>query len=186
MKPSGIVPGQRATSTGQAVAKMVTRLGLEKRAFLVSFNPFTVHAAKQENPNLVIGSFYKESYWHLPSNVLQSYNNYLKQLPGLSTCLSQLPFDRRYIDFLFEKGTSIYYLILNLIFEAKSIRSGIFRIHVLHSKAMIAIRWMKSFGRKAFATIIVGHFYFSSFPATTARKENVVLCVCGDVMDPFM
>eukprot|EP00794_Sanderia_malayensis_P007182 gene7182-7988_t len=107
MKPSGIVQGnpQRSRDTGKAVAQMVTRLDLEKRAFLVSFDPLKSHAAKLENPQLVVGTFYTDSYWHKTQSEYRALVQALGRLPDMTSCLSQLPFNRTLVDFLFERGS---------------------------------------------------------------------------------
>lgn len=108
MKPSGVyyTNTTRSINTGKEVAKLVTKLGLEKRVFLVSFDPLKSMAAKQENPNLVVGSFYKEQYWKESSYWYGGCKQMLKNhYPGMKTCVDAIPNDRSLMDFLFEKGS---------------------------------------------------------------------------------
>jgi len=107
MKPSKLdsVNLTKSMETGKAVAKLVTRLGLQKKAFLVSFDFMKSLAAKRENPDLVVGSFYSTSYWNKDTAWYSSVKKHLKTLPGLSTCLDALPSNRSLMDFLFEKGS---------------------------------------------------------------------------------
>ncbi len=107
MKAGYIVPqnSTRSRKTGQAVARIVTKLGLEKRAFLVSFDPLTSFSAKQENSNLVVGTFYSTSYWRYTAAEYQKAATALGALPGMTSCVSQLPLDRRFMDFLFDTGS---------------------------------------------------------------------------------
>ena len=107
MKPSNLdgVNLNKSMETGKAVAKLVTKLGLQKQAFLVSFDFMKSLAAKRENPDLVVGSFYSTSYWNKDTAWYSGLKKQLKTLPGLSTCLDALPSNRSLIDFLFEKGS---------------------------------------------------------------------------------
>ena len=108
MKPSTVnyFNTTRSINTGKEVAKLVTKLGLEKRAFLVSFDPLKSLAAKRENPNLVVGTFYEEKYWKENSAWYATVKQMLKtHFPGLKTCLDAIPNDRSLMDFLFEKGS---------------------------------------------------------------------------------
>ena len=107
MKPSAVyyTNTTRSINTGKEVAKLVTKLGLEKRAFLVSFDPLKSLAAKRENPNLVVGTFYEEKYWKQDSAWYAACKRMLKTYPGLKTCLDAIPNDRSLMDFLFEKGS---------------------------------------------------------------------------------
>ena len=108
MKPSALdyKNATRSINTGKAVAKLVTKLGLEKQVFLVSFDPLKSLAAKRENPSLVVGTFYEEDYWKASSSWYAGWKQLMKtHYPGLRTCLDAIPNDRSLIDFLFEKGS---------------------------------------------------------------------------------
>ena len=108
MKPSNLYYSDttRSFNTGKAVAKLVTKLGLEKQVFLTSFDPLKSLAAKQENPNLVVGTFYTELYWKVHNSWYVACKGMMKNhYPGLRTCLDAIPNDRSLIDFLFEKGS---------------------------------------------------------------------------------
>ena len=107
MKPSHLIYNSfnKSIETGKAVAKLVTKLGLEKNVFLVSFDFMKSLAAKRENPNLVVGSFYSTKYWNKDSKWYSDLKKQLKTFPGLETCLDSLPNNRSLIDFLFEKGS---------------------------------------------------------------------------------
>lgn len=107
MKPSNLINGNQSRSieTGKAVARLITKLGLEKNVFLVSFDFMKSLAAKRENPNLVVGSFYSTKYWIQSPQWYRELKVHLRMLPGLETCLDALPNNRSLIDFLFEKGS---------------------------------------------------------------------------------
>lgn len=107
MKPSRVFYDSfnKSVETGKAVAKLVTRLGLEKKVFLVSFDFMKSLAAKRENPNLVVGSFYSTRYWKETPGWYANVKKQLKTFPGLETCLDALPNNRSLVDFLFEKGS---------------------------------------------------------------------------------
>ena len=111
MKPGNIAAkdSQHSINTGKAIAQMVTRYGLQKRAFLVSFDPQKSNAAKQENGDLVVGTFYSQSYWSKSTQTYVDIKNALQKLPGLATCFQQqtapISSDRSFMDNLFESGT---------------------------------------------------------------------------------
>lgn len=48
---------------GKKVAKLVTDLGVVNKVLLSSFDPFKILAAKEENPSLAVGAFYKTQMW---------------------------------------------------------------------------------------------------------------------------
>ena len=107
MKPSNLIYNSfnRSIETGQAVARLVTKYGLEKKVFLVSFDFMKSLAAKRENPNLVVGSFYSTKYWSGNAALYAHLKKQLKTFPGLGSCLDSLPNNRSLMDFLFEKGS---------------------------------------------------------------------------------
>ena len=107
MKPSNLIYNSfnRSIETGTTVAKLVTKLGLENKVFLVSFDFMKSLAAKRENPNLVVGSFYSTKYWNRNAAWYTDLKKQLKKFPGLETCLDPLPSNRSLIDFLFKKGS---------------------------------------------------------------------------------
>ncbi|XP_065058703.1 uncharacterized protein LOC135686407 [Rhopilema esculentum] len=108
LKPSKVVYANktRSVDSGREVAKLITKLGLEKKVFIVSFDFLKSLSAKLENPNLVVGSFYEEQYWQQDSVWYSSLKRQLKEsFPGLGTCLDGLPNDRSLMDFVFKKGS---------------------------------------------------------------------------------
>ena len=110
MKPShnprwNDTDAQRSINTGREVAKMVTKLGLEKKAFLVSFDPVKVWAAKKQNPNLVTGSFYSTGDWERDMANMNKLKSQYQTEFGLTNCLSKAPNGRAFMEFLFNSGT---------------------------------------------------------------------------------
>jgi len=59
-------------------------------------------AAKQQNPSLVVGTFYKKGMWD------QSYADTMKSefgdLPGMRQCVERAPNGTEFMDFLFQTG----------------------------------------------------------------------------------
>ena len=125
MKPSSIIHNdiaytKRSLDTGRAVAHLITKYGLERRVFLASSDPVKTWAAKQENPNLVIGSTFLNSYWKQNSAWYNDLKCQLKLLPGLKTCLDYLPTDKTMMNLLFLNASiskSINDLFLDIEFE---------------------------------------------------------------------
>ena len=61
MKPSNHFHDlQHSLDTGKEVAKMVRKFKLEKKAVLNSFDYFKTMAAKQENPDVVVGNLFSK------------------------------------------------------------------------------------------------------------------------------
>ena len=110
MKPMSIIHKdiaytKRSLDTGKAVAQLIKKHGLENRVFLASFDPVKTWAAKQENPNLVIGSFFLNSYWKQDTAWYNDLKCQLKLLPGLKTCFDLLPDNNTIMDVLFKNGS---------------------------------------------------------------------------------
>ena len=125
MKPSSIIHNditytKRSLDTGRAVAQFITKHGLENRVFLASSDPVKTWAAKQENPNLVIGSTFLNSYWKQNSAWYNDLKCQLKLLPGLKTCLDYLPTDKTMMNVLLLNASiskSVNDLFLDIEFE---------------------------------------------------------------------
>jgi len=104
----------KSVETGKAVAKLIRKLGLEKKVLLTSLDPFKLLAAKQENPNLATGSYYLNRDWKMDSQSYSNLKQNLKALPGLETCLDSLPNNKSLMNFLFQTGSM--YKALNASF----------------------------------------------------------------------
>ena len=138
MKPMSIIHKdiaytKRSLDTGKAVAQLIKKHGLENRVFLASFDPVKTWAAKQENPNLVIGSFFLNSYWKQDTAWYSDLKCQLKLLPGLKTCFDSLPDNKTTMDFLFMNGSmskAVKDSFLDIHFEI--FKEGIFNISSLN------------------------------------------------------
>ena len=95
----------RSEETGKAVAKLIRKLGLEKKVLLTSLDPFKLLAAKKENPGLVIGSYFLNRDWTQNSAWYADLKKKMTTFPGLETCLLSLPNNSSVVDFLFQTGS---------------------------------------------------------------------------------
>ena len=102
MKPGYLRNRTESENVGRAVAKLVTDKGVANNVLLSSFDPFKIVAAKQQNPSLVVGTFYKKGMWD------QSYADTMKSefgdLPGMRQCVETAPNGTEFMDFLFHTG----------------------------------------------------------------------------------
>ena len=102
MKPGYLRNRTESENVGRAVAKLVTDKGEAKNVLLSSFDPFKIVAAKQQNPSLVVGTFYKKGMWG------QIYADTMKSefgdLPGMRQCVEKAPNGTELMDFLFQTG----------------------------------------------------------------------------------
>ena len=62
MKPGYLRNRTESENVGRAVAKLVTDKGVANNVLLPSFDPFKIVEAKQQNPSLVVGTFYKKRH----------------------------------------------------------------------------------------------------------------------------
>ena len=87
---------------GQAVAKLIAEKGLLDKVLLASFDPFKILAAKNENPSLTVGIFYKKGMWDQrdADDMKSEYGD----LPGMRQCVESAPNGTEFMDFLFETG----------------------------------------------------------------------------------
>ena len=102
MKPSYTRDLGESAAVGKAVAKLVRELGLERRAMINSFDPFKCLAAKQENPDVPVGTFYKRDWWK------REHADKLKKdfakLPGMADCVQASPNGSEFLPFIFQNG----------------------------------------------------------------------------------
>jgi len=90
MKPSEPQRGDDdlTEKTGKMVAQMVTRMGLQRRAILVSFDFRKVHRVKKENPELTVGTLFTTWYadvFDKPTKML------VKAFPKYEQCWKDAP-----------------------------------------------------------------------------------------------
>ena len=75
---------------------------LEKQATIISFDPFKSLAAKRENPNIPIGSFFDRDWWNPQvANVLKKQ---LAKLPGMESCVAAAPNGTDFMRAMFQRG----------------------------------------------------------------------------------
>ena len=87
---------------GKEVAKLVTNLEVVNYVLLSSFDPFKILAAKNENPALVVGTFYKTRMWD--DSKANDMKSEFENLPGMQACVQKAPNGTEFINFLFRNG----------------------------------------------------------------------------------
>lgn len=88
---------------GKKVAKLVTDLGVVNKVLLSSFDPFKILAAKEENPSLAVGAFYKTQMWD-DSDEISNMKKEFGDLPNMQQCVSDTPTGREFMNILFRSG----------------------------------------------------------------------------------
>ncbi|XP_065070957.1 uncharacterized protein LOC135695713 isoform X1 [Rhopilema esculentum] len=97
---------KNSKETGIAVAKMVRSLGMEDQVIINGFDYYAVLSAKLEFPRLVVGTFvYAELFSQEPETYGMLKDQFKRLMPGLETCLDELPNDNSTFDFLYKSGT---------------------------------------------------------------------------------
>ena len=114
MKSMSWMNKTKSAETGKAVARLIRKLGLEKKVLLTSLDPFKILSAKQENPDLATGSYYLNRDWTMNSQWYSDLKQNMASLPGLETCLDSLPSNKSLMNFLFQTGSM--YKALNASF----------------------------------------------------------------------
>lgn len=103
MKPGYVRNRIESKRVGEMVAQLVKDLGVTDKVLLSSFDPFKVLAAKEKNPSLAVGIFYKKGMWDDPSSVATMKAEY-RDLPGMRECVDKAPNGTKFMDFLFQSG----------------------------------------------------------------------------------
>ena len=92
---------------GEEVAKLITNLGVVNKVLLSSFDPFKIWAAKQENPALVIGTFYKRKMWD-DLVTIDDMKREFGDLPNMQQCVrNDTPTGREFMNVLFGSGALV-------------------------------------------------------------------------------
>ena len=73
----------------EEVAKLITKLGVVNKVLWSSFDPFKIWAAKQVNPTLVIGTFYKRKIWDDPATI-DDMRREFGDLPKMQQCVNDI------------------------------------------------------------------------------------------------
>ncbi|XP_068701605.1 uncharacterized protein [Montipora foliosa] len=100
MKPGFVRNRTESERIGKAVAKLITEKGIVDKVLLSSFDPLKLQAAKQENPFLVVGPFYKKGMWEPES--ADNLKKELVHLRGMQTCVKQTSNGTEFMNFLFQ------------------------------------------------------------------------------------
>lgn len=100
MKPGFLRNRTESEKIGKAVAKLITEKDFVDKVLLASFDPLKIQAAKQENPLLVVGQFYKKGMWEPES--ADEMKKELVNLHGMEKC-AQVPSNgTEFMIFLFQ------------------------------------------------------------------------------------
>lgn len=102
MKPGYIRNRTESERIGKAVAKLIGEKGVADKVLLSSFDPFKILAAKQENPSLAVGMFYKTGMW-TPS-VANNMKIQFADLPKMRECVKKAPNGTDFMNFVFKTG----------------------------------------------------------------------------------
>ena len=78
-------------------------MGLERQAMINSFDPLKTLAAKQENPAVPVGTFFKRDFW-LPKYA-QTLKSVSGKLPGMNECVEKAPNGTEFVFFLLQSGS---------------------------------------------------------------------------------
>ncbi|XP_065070708.1 uncharacterized protein LOC135695518 [Rhopilema esculentum] len=111
MKPATLIHTtpedlQRATELAGHVAYLVNHFQMQKQVLINSFDITKSLVVKNIDNKLVIGNSYTPAYWYQPPQVYAALKASLQQLPGLQTCLADIPTtDNRFVDFFYQSGT---------------------------------------------------------------------------------
>lgn len=100
MKPGFLRDRTESEKIGKAVAKLITEKGFVNKVLLSSFDPLKIQAAKQENPFLVVGQFYKTGMWK--SATSDKMKKQLVHLRGLENCTRKPSNGTEFMNFLFQ------------------------------------------------------------------------------------
>lgn len=102
LKPGYLRDRTESEKIGKAVAKLIAEKGLLDKVLLASFDPFKILAAKNENPSLTVGIFYKKGMWDQrdADHIKREYGD----LPGMRQCVESAPNGTEFMEFLFETG----------------------------------------------------------------------------------
>ena len=100
MKPGFLRNRIESEKIGKAVAKLITEKDFVDKVLLSSFDPLKIQAAKQQNPLLVVGQFYKKGMWEPES--ADEMKKELVHLHGMQKC-AQVPSNgTEFMIFLFQ------------------------------------------------------------------------------------
>ncbi|KAJ7356223.1 hypothetical protein OS493_025976 [Desmophyllum pertusum] len=102
IKPGYVRNRTESAMVGKEVAKLVTNLKVVNYVLLSSFDPFKILAAKNENPALVVGTFYKTQMWD--DSKANDMKSEFENLPGMQACVQKAPNGTEFINFLFRNG----------------------------------------------------------------------------------
>ena len=100
MKPGFVRNHTESERIGKAVAKLITEKRIVDKVLLSSFDPLKLQAAKQENPSLVVGTFYKKGMWKPES--ADNLKKELVHLRGMQKCVRKTSNGSEFMNFLFQ------------------------------------------------------------------------------------
>lgn len=100
MKPGFLRNSTESEKVGKAVAQLITEKGFVNKVLLASFDPLKIQAAKQKNPLLVVGQFYKKGMWEPES--ADEMKKDLVHLHGMQKCGQVSSNGTAFMKFLFQ------------------------------------------------------------------------------------
>ncbi|XP_044171036.1 uncharacterized protein LOC114969028 isoform X2 [Acropora millepora] len=116
MKPGFLRNRTESEKIGKAVAKLITEKDFVDKVLLASFDPLKIQAAKQENPLLVVGQFYKKGMWEPES--ADEMKKDLEHLHGMQKCAKVSSDGTAFMKFLFQtndllKATNSSFVVMD-------------------------------------------------------------------------
>jgi len=100
MKPGFLRNRTESEKIGKDVAQLITKKRLVSKVLLSSFDPLKIQAAKEENPGLVVGQFYKKGMWE-PATA-DKMKKQLVYLHGMRSCTQEPSNGTEFMNFLFK------------------------------------------------------------------------------------
>lgn len=116
MKPGFLRNSTESEEIGKAVAQLITEKGFVNKVLLASFDPLKIQAAKQKNPLLVVGQFYKKGMWEPES--ANKMKKDLEHLHGMQKCAQVSSDGNAFMKFLFQtndllKATNSSFVVMD-------------------------------------------------------------------------
>jgi len=116
MKPGFLRNSTESEKVGKAVAQLITEKGFVNKVLLASFDPLKIQAAKQKNPLLVVGQFYKKGMWEPES--ADEMKKDLVHLHGMQKCGQVSSNGTAFMKFLFQtndllKATNSSFVVMD-------------------------------------------------------------------------
>ena len=116
MKPGFLRNRTESEKIGKDVARLITKKRLVNKVLLSSFDPLKIQAAKQKNPSLVVGQFYKKGMWKPES--ADEMKKDLVHLQGMQKCAQVSSDGTAFMKFLFQtndllKATNSSFVVMD-------------------------------------------------------------------------